>query len=216
MINAFAKVGNVEGACAWLQCAEELDKGLDGVAYSCVINACGKAGAAERAMEVFEQLRARGIQSHIVINAALARHFAYQGDSDKVEEIAEMMSLNGIAMYDYLLYTKLVTYTRSKPKELRKAEMVFLQGVESGVQYNERITKVLTSISAENGMKFEHNDFGALKQLAACPHSSNAVTLIQWILFRIWSVLSLSWHRSKKNSSSGLKHLTSQRNTRMA
>ena len=79
------------------------DQGLksDTIVYSSVIDACGKAGDSERAMEVFKRMRSKGIKPHLVTYSALARPFAYRGQWREVEELAVQMRSEGHRANDY-------------------------------------------------------------------------------------------------------------------
>jgi len=146
LINTCAQTGDVEAACSWLERAERAGTALDGVVYGCVVNACGKVGDAERAMEVFEKMKRRGIKSHIVVYGALARPFAYRGDWAEVERIRDMMlAEDGIKMNDYFLYTLLLSYSRAKPRESRRAEAEFRRAMEGGIAANDNLIKALSS-----------------------------------------------------------------------
>jgi pentatricopeptide repeat protein len=143
LINACAKVGDVVAARAWLQRAERSDVVLDSVVYGCVINACSKVNDCDGAMAVFKQMRSRGIESHIVIYSSLARPFAYRGDWEIVEGIAESLQADGFQLNDYFLYAMLLAYSRSRPRQNQKAEEAYLKAVRGGLQVNDRIFKVL-------------------------------------------------------------------------
>jgi len=83
VINACAKIGGAGGAEAeelWLDRFEQAGVASGVIIYSSVVDACGKIGDVERAMRVFQRMRAHGLKSHTVACATLARPFAYHGD----------------------------------------------------------------------------------------------------------------------------------------
>lgn len=143
IINACAQEGNVTAARLWLSRAEQAGTALDAVVYCCVMNASGKAGDAEGAMATYKQMRCHGIRSHVVVYGTLVHPFAYRGDWVTVEEIAREMVADGIAMNDYVLYSRLMAFSRGKPKQAELAEAAFLQGMRSGLKANIRIIKAL-------------------------------------------------------------------------
>eukprot|EP00931_Biecheleriopsis_adriatica_P001503 TRINITY_DN10186_c0_g1_i1.p1 TRINITY_DN10186_c0_g1~~TRINITY_DN10186_c0_g1_i1.p1 ORF type:complete len:632 (-),score=130.51 TRINITY_DN10186_c0_g1_i1:81-1976(-) len=144
LINACAKAGDVEAARRWLERAEQAGSAVDSVGYGCVINACGRVGDAEGAMNVFRRMRSHGIRSHIIIYSSLARPFAYRGDWQMVEQIAEDMKQDGFEICDYFLYAMLLAYSRAKPRQSERAEAAVIKALDSGLQLNERVFKALS------------------------------------------------------------------------
>jgi len=146
LISACAKRADTQGAEAaeqWLDRSEQAGVVNDVVVYSSVIDACGKAKDAERAVRVFNRMRARGLKPHVVAYAALARPFAYCGDWIKVESIAKDMKADGIATNEYFLYAHLLAYATCRPRQAEKAEECFRQAMHASVQANDYVVGVL-------------------------------------------------------------------------
>lgn len=125
----------------------------DTIVYSSVIDACGKAGDSERAMEVFQRMRLRGIKPHLVTYSALARPFAYRGQWREVEELALQMQSEGHRANDYFIYAQLLAYATAKPKQSERAELCMREAVESGVLPNEHM---FNGLSRAVGRKRAH------------------------------------------------------------
>jgi len=146
VINACAKAGGAGGAEAaelWLDRSEQAGVASDVIIYSSVIDACGKAGDAERAMRVFQRMRANGLRPHIVAYAALARPFAYRGDWIKVESIRQSMAADGVVMNEYFLYAQLLAYAVARPRQTDRAEQCFREALATGLEANDHVVGAL-------------------------------------------------------------------------
>jgi len=146
VINACAKAGGTGGAEAaeqWLDRSEKAGIVSDVVIYSGVIDACGKAGDAERALRVFQRMRANGLKPHIVAYAALARPFAYRGDWVKVESIRQNMAADGVVMNEYFLYAQLLAYAVARPRQHDRAEQCFRDALSAGMEPNDHVVGAL-------------------------------------------------------------------------
>jgi len=146
VINACAKAGGAGGAEAaelWLDRSEQAGVESDVIIYSSVIDACGTAGDAERAMRVFQRMRAHGLRPHIVAYAALARPFAYRGDWVKVESIRQSMAADGVALNEYFLYAQLLAYAVARPRQTDRAEQCFREALATGMDANDHVVGAL-------------------------------------------------------------------------
>merc|ERR1719330_2117063 len=148
VINACAKQFGPSGAEAaekWLDRSERAGV-MDEVVYSSVIDACGKAGDAERALRVFDRMRANGFKPNIIAYAALARPYAYRGDWIKVETIAQSMRADGVAVNEFFLYAQLLSYATSRPRQVERAEACFRSALGIGVQANDHVVGALARV----------------------------------------------------------------------
>merc|ERR1719440_1111241 len=127
---------------AWLGKAEKVGAN-DVVLYSSVIDACGKAGDADRAMEVFKRMQYQNIKPHIVAYAALARPFAYKGEWKTVESISNDMMTNGVKPNEYFLYAQLLSYATCRPRQAERAENCFRQALRLGLKANDHVVTAL-------------------------------------------------------------------------
>merc|ERR1719356_1365956 len=121
---------------------EEAGVAADVVVYSSVLNACAKVGDAERAKQVFDQMRAHDIQPNVVSYASLARPFAHRGDWKTVERLMEEMDKDGLVMNEYFLYATLLAYATAKPREAERAEVAFRRACLAGVELNKHVLSV--------------------------------------------------------------------------
>jgi len=143
VINACAKQvapGRAEAAEKWLERAELAGVG-DMVIYTTVIDACGKAGDAERALRVFRRMQTQGFRPQIVTYAALARPFAHRGDWVQVESIAQEMSADGVAVNEFFLYAQLISYAVARQGQ--RAEACFRSALRDGVKANDHVVTAL-------------------------------------------------------------------------
>jgi pentatricopeptide repeat protein len=143
VINACGKSKDVNAACRWLAYSEKAGS-ADVIVYSSMIDACGKAGDAAQAMEVFKRMRDKGIKAHIVAYAALARPFAYKGDWEEVDRIAEILAMDGVRPNEYFVYAQLLAYATARPRQAQRAERCFRKAMQHGLEANDHIVGALT------------------------------------------------------------------------
>jgi pentatricopeptide repeat protein len=143
IINAFAKSKDAAKAEQWLDHAEKV--GIqDGVIYSSVLDACGQASDSERAVKVFQRMVDNGIKPTIIAYSALARPFAYRGDWVEVESIAKEMSKHRVRPNEYFLYSQLISYASSKPRQDERAEQCFREAHRLGLKVNDHVVTALS------------------------------------------------------------------------
>lgn len=143
IINACAKECDVDAAEKWLGVLEK-EGNCDVVAYTSVIDACGKAGDADRALKIFQRMEASGLRPHIVAYSALAKPFAYKGDWEMVEQLAQNMKKYGVHLNEYFLYAQLVAYASARPRQVQRAEACFRAAARQGVKINDHVITALT------------------------------------------------------------------------
>jgi pentatricopeptide repeat protein len=143
IINACAKARDAVRAEEWLEHAENF--GIqDGVIYGTVLDACSKASDSERAVKVFQRMVDNGIKPNIMAYSSLAKPFAYRGDWVEVERIAKEMSTRGVRPNEFFVYTHLVSYASTKPRQDERAEQCFRQALRSGVKANDHVVTALS------------------------------------------------------------------------
>lgn len=137
IMDAYAKVSNVDRAEYWLTQMFRAGVAPEVVSYSAVINACGQAGQTERARRVFKQMEAHGVQANSVTYTSLARPYARAGDYVEVEKIRDDMISKGIAMNEYFLTALLTAYTHAQPRQPERAEIALRDARRAGIRMNE-------------------------------------------------------------------------------
>jgi len=138
----------------------------DVVVYSTVLDACAKVGDCERAQQVFDQMRTRGVTPNVVSYASLARPYAHEGNWKEVERIAKVMEAEGLAMNEYFLYALLLAYASGRPRQADRAEAAFRKACKSGVKINKFVLTALARASGRvrcNQLVAEMGNGGASK-----------------------------------------------------
>jgi len=92
---------------------------------------------------VFLQMKARGIKPNVVTFASLARPSAHNGDWQEVESIAKEMESYGLAVNEYFLYTLLISYASTRPRQVDRAESAFRRAMANGVEANKHVMGAL-------------------------------------------------------------------------
>merc|ERR1719321_1560072 len=129
MINACARVGDVQKAEDWL--VKMLEDGVEPnvITFNAVIAAAAKTGQGRRAENWLDKMRrAEVIPNSFSYNSA-AKPFVALGDYKKVEQLMASLRSDGLAFDDFCLTSLLHAYGNAKPKQQQRAESAFREFV---------------------------------------------------------------------------------------
>merc|ERR1719335_269439 len=143
VIHACGRAGDVARAKRWL--SKLLEDGLEPSvkSYGAVIDACARAGQPEDALELFDEMTRREIRPSLVTFTSLARGFAAKGDFQTVEEIQARLPSAGLSPNAHFLSTLITAYVNTRPRQPKRAERVFRQAVQDGVETNDYVLRAV-------------------------------------------------------------------------
>merc|ERR1719171_2991963 len=129
MINACARVGDVQKAEEWL--VKMLEDGIEPnvITFNAVIAACAKKGQGRRAETWLDKMKRADVYPNSFSYNSAAKPFVALGDYRKVEQLMADLRKDGLPFDDFCLTSLLHAYGNAKPKEQKKAETAFREYV---------------------------------------------------------------------------------------
>jgi len=141
MIDVCCKANQPEEAVRWFESMTSAGVRPNTVSFNALISACSKDPI--RCRKAYEQMDAQGVPPDIVTFTSLAAPYAQKGEWESVEKLQAEMQARGIVANDYFLYTLLMAYGKSRPRQPHRAEAAFRSLVAIGVQPNKHVARVL-------------------------------------------------------------------------
>jgi len=162
LLNVCAKAGNFTRAEIWLETMYDDGVAPNVVCYNNVIDACAKAGRPDRAEVWLRRLTGEDVESRAAPGALVptrqsyttaAQAYATQGAWAEVERLLSEMEGRGIVMDEFSLTVLLSAYSRSRPRQRDRAEVVFKKYISRGLPVTRPPLRVLRSLVG--GHRFE-------------------------------------------------------------
>jgi pentatricopeptide repeat protein len=148
IINACAKVSNIQKALSYVEEMMVLGIQPEVITFSCLLDACANAGDLEQAKHIFKRMKTSGIELNAVPYACLGRLFAARGMFVEVEHLFQDMLDASISMNEYCVCTLLTAYGRSMPRQSERAERCFRSAVKQGIIINSKVLAALRSATS--------------------------------------------------------------------
>jgi len=142
MIDVCVKSNQPEAAVRWFDSMSSAGIRPNIVSYNSLIVACSRDPA--RCRGLLEQMEAEGTPPDIVSFTSLATPYASKGDWESVEAVEQELQAKHIAPNDYFLYTLLVAYSKSRPRQKGRATTAFRRYVAAGVTPNKHVARALS------------------------------------------------------------------------